>query len=82
MGMVRESEDMQKEICEILLNAGYAQLISEKINAGTELSVRILLLSYDVVLGGKKILSMNHPENAITVYRAMLADFRGNIYIG
>ena len=79
MGMVRESEDMQKEICEILLNAGYAQLISEKINAGTELSVRILPLSYD---GGKKILSMNHPETAITVYRAMLADFRGNIYIG
>lgn len=82
MGMVRESEDMQGEINRILASAGYEQLISAQINATTDLSVCIRPLCYDVVLGGKNIVSCNCPENAVAIYRAMLADFKGEIYNG
>ncbi len=82
MGMVNQSEDMQREISGIFLKAGVTQLISEKINASTDLSVRVCPLCYDVVLNEKKIASFNCPENALTVYLAMLADFRGDIYNG
>ena len=82
MGMVNQSEEMQREISRILLKAGATQLISEKINASTDLSVCVCPLCYDVVLNEKKIASFNCPENAVTVYRAMLADLKGEIYHG
>lgn len=80
MGMVRESEDMQEEIHEMLTEAGKVPLVSTHVNSTTELSVCIRPFCYDVVLGGKNLLSFNHPENAFTVYRVMLADLKGNIY--
>lgn len=82
MGMVRESEDMQREINEILINAGCPKLISTKISASTELSVCVRPLCYDVMLGGKHIVSCNCPENAVTVYNVMRADFKGDVYHG
>lgn len=82
MGMVRESEDMQREINRILTAAGYEQLISTQINATTDLSVCIRPLCYDVVFGGKNIVSCNCPENAITIYNAMRADFKGEVWHG
>lgn len=82
MGMVRESEDMQKEINRILAAAGYEKLISTQINASTDLSVCVRPLCYDVVLGGKNIVSCNLPENAVAIYHAMRADFKGEIYNG
>lgn len=82
MGMVRESEDMQREINEILINAGCSKLISTQINASTELSVCARPLCYDVMLSGKAILSLNCPENAVIVYNVMRADFKGDIYHG
>lgn len=82
MGMVRESEDMQKEINRILTAAGYEQLISTQINASTDLSVHIRPLCYDVMLNGKHIVSCNCLENAITIYNAMCADFKGDVYNG
>lgn len=82
MGMVYELEEMKKEINDILLKAGYAQLLSTQINATTALSVCIRPLTYDVVLGEKNIVSCNCPENAVTIYKAMMADFKGDIYNG
>lgn len=82
MGIVRESEDMQREINRILTAAGYEQLISTQINATTDLSVCIRPLCYDVVLGGKNIVSCNCPENAIIIYHAMCADFKGEVWHG
>lgn len=88
MGMVYQSEDMQKEademqkrIDDILEKVDY-RVMSTDINATTEMSVRIRPLSYDVVLGGKNIVSLNNVENAITIYHAMMADFKGDIYHG
>lgn len=93
MGMVREYEDMDKEYKdtgktgahagetdELLEQAQKPPLLSTQINATTDLSVCIRPLCYDVVLGGKHIASFNCPENAITVYHAMRADFKGDVY--
>lgn len=82
MGMVREQEDMEKEVCEMLSSMGDIQLLSTQVNASTELSVCARPLSYDIFLGGKHVLSFNCPENAITVYHAMRADFNGDIWHG
>ncbi len=82
MGMVRESEDMQRELNEILEHAQKPPLLSTQINATTDLSVCIRPLCYDVVLGGKNIVSCNCPENAITIYHAMRADFKGEVWHG
>lgn len=82
MGMVRESEDMQKEVNEIVRALENPPLLSAKINAMTDLSVCVRPLCYDVLLSGKKILSLNCPENAVVIYYAMLADLKGEIYHG
>ena len=82
MGMVRESEDMQRELREVLAQAEKPPLLSTQVNATTDLSVCIRPLCYDVVLGGKHIVSCNCPENAITIYNAMRADFKGEVYHG
>ena len=82
MGMVRESEDMQWELREVLAQAEKPPLLSTQVNATTDLSVCIRPLCYDVVLGGKHIVSCNCPENAITIYHAMRADFKGEVYHG
>lgn len=82
MGMVYGSEEMRKEIYDMLTNAGHARLLSTQINATTALSVCVRPLTYDVVLGEKNIVSCNCPENAITIYMAMMADFKGDIYNG
>lgn len=82
MGMVYESEDMQKEIDEMLTEAGNVQLFSTAVNSTTALSLCARPLTYDVVLGSKNIVSLNNLENAVTIYRAMMADFRGDIYHG
>ncbi len=82
MGMVRQSEDMQREINEILEQAQKPPLISTKINAATDLSVYIRALCFDVMLNDKHIVSCNCPENAVTIYHAMQADFKGEVYHG
>lgn len=82
MGMVRESEDMQRELREVLAQAEKPPLLSTQVNATTDLSVCIRPLCYDVVLGGKHIVSCNCPENAVTVYNVMRADFKGEVYHG
>lgn len=82
MGMVRDSEDMQREVNEMLEQAQKPPLISTQINATTELSVYIRPLCYDVMLNNKNIVSCNCPENAIAIYYAMRADFRGEVYNG
>lgn len=82
MGMVRESEDLQREIDKMLTDAGILQIYSTQVNASTELSLCARPLSYDVVLGGKNIVSCNCPENAVTIYHAMRADFKGEVYYG
>lgn len=82
MGMVYESEEMQREIDDMLTETGNLQLFSTQVNATTALSVCARPLTYDIVLGGKNMVSLNNLENAVTIYRAMLADFRGNVYLG
>lgn len=82
MGMVREYEDMERETAEMLKTAQRPPLLSTQINAATDLSVCIRPLCYDVMLGGKHVVSLNCPENAITIYHAMRADFKGEIYHG
>lgn len=82
MGMVYESEEMQREIDDMLTETGNLQLFSAQVNATTALSVCARPLTYDIVLGGKNMVSLNNLENAVTIYRAMLADFRGNVYLG
>lgn len=82
MGMVYESEEMQKEIDEMLTEAGNVQLCSTEVNATTTLSLCACPLTYDVVLGGRNIVSLNNVENAIIIYCAMMADFKGEIYHG
>lgn len=82
MGMVYESEEMQREIDDMLTETGNLQLFSTQVNATTALSVCARPLTYDIVLGGKNMVSLNNLENAVTTYRAMLADFRGNVYLG
>lgn len=82
MGMVRESEDLQAEIQKMMTDAGILRLYSTQVNASTELSLCARPLSYDVVLGGRNIASFNCPENAVTVYHAMRADFNGEVYHG
>lgn len=82
MGMVYESEEMQREIDDMLTETGNLQLCSTQVNATTALSVCARPLTYDIVLGGKNMVSLNNLENAVTIYRAMLADFRGNVYLG
>lgn len=82
MGMVYESEDMQKEIDEMLTETGNVQLFSTLVNASTSLSLCARPLTYDVVLGGKNIVSLNNIENAVIIYRAMMADFKGDVYHG
>lgn len=82
MGMVYESEEMQREIDDMLTETGNLQLFSTQVNATTALSVCARPLTYDIVLGGKNMVFLNNLENAVTIYRAMLADFRGNVYLG
>lgn len=82
MGMVYQSEEMQKEIDEMLTETGNVQLLSTEINATTILSLCARPLTFDVVLGGRNIVSLNNVENAITIYHAMMADFKGKIYHG
>lgn len=82
MGMVYQSEEMQKEIDEMLTEAGNVQLCSTEVNATTTLSLCACPLTYDVVLGGRNIVSLNNVENAIIIYCAMMADFKGEIYHG
>lgn len=82
MGMVRESEEMQREIDEMPTQAGNLQLLSTQINASTDLSVCVRPLCYDVVLGSKTIVSLNNQENAVVIYQAMRADFKGEVYNG
>ena len=82
MGMVYESEEMQREIDDMLTETGNLQLFSTQVNATTALSVCARPLTYDIVLGGTNMVSLNNLENAVTIYRAMLADFRGNVYLG
>lgn len=82
MGMDYESEEMQREIDDMLTETGNLQLFSTQVNATTALSVCARPLTYDIVLGGKNMVSLNNLENAVTIYRAMLADFRGNVYLG
>lgn len=81
MGMVREYEDLQKEVNEMTEGNGI-QLLSTDINKSTELSVCARPLCYDVVLGNKCIVSLNCPENAIVIYQALRADFKGEVYNG
>lgn len=81
MGMVRELEDMQIEVNNMLM-AGSLQLLSTEINASTDLSVCVRPLCYDIVLGNKKVVSLNLPENAVAIYQAMRADFKGEVYHG
>lgn len=82
MGMVYQSEEMQKEIKEILKKVGKYKVLSTEINAQTELSLCILPLTFDVILGEKTIISLNHCENAIIIYRAIMADLKGEVYHG
>lgn len=82
MGMVYQSEEMQKEIDEMLTETGNVQLFSTEVNATTALSLCARPLTFDVVLGGRNIVSLNEVENAITIYQAMRADFKGEIYHG
>lgn len=82
MGMVYESEEMQREINDMLTETGSLQLFSTQVNATTALSVCARPLTYDVVLGGKNMVSLNNLENAVTIYNAMRADFKGEVYNG
>lgn len=82
MGKVSEYEDMQKEVEEMQKASENLQLLSTQINASTDLSVCVRPLCYDVVLGGKNIVSLNLPENAIAIYQAMRADYKGEVYNG
>lgn len=82
MGMIRESEEMQKEVDEMLAKAEDYQLLSTKIYANTDLTLKVCPLCYDVVLGSKNVVSLNKMENAITIYQAMRADFKGEVYHG
>lgn len=82
MGMVYKSEEMQKEIDDMLTETGNLQLCSTQVNATTALSVCARPLTYDVVLGNKNMVSLNNLENAITIYQAMRSDFKGEVYNG
>lgn len=82
MGMIRESEEMQKEVDEMFANAEDYQILSTEINASTDLSVKVCPLCYDVVLGNEKVISLNNVENAIIIYHAMRADLKGDVYNG
>lgn len=82
MDKIGEPEEMQRKVSEMLLNAGNIRLLSTEINASTDLEVYARPLTYDVVLGGKSIVSLNHPENAITIYQIMRADLKGEVYDG
>lgn len=82
MGMVREYEDMERETAEMLKTAENPPLLSTQVNATTDLSVYIRPLCYDVMLNEKHIVSCNCPENATTIYHAMRADFKGEVFHG
>lgn len=82
MGMVRESEDMLREVQRMYEEIENLKILSTQINASTDLSVCARPLCYDVILGGKIIVSANLPENAFTIYHAMRADYKGEVYHG
>lgn len=82
MGMIRESEEMQKEVAKMQKATENIQLLSTEINASTTLSVCARPLCYDVVLGSENVVSLNNLENANTIYQAMRADFKGEVYHG
>lgn len=82
MGMVYQSEEMQREIIENLEKVGKYKVLSTEINATNELSLCILPLTFDVILGDETIVSLNHCENAIIIYRAIMADLKGEVFNG
>lgn len=82
MGMIYESERMQEEAKEILKKAGAYKVLSTEVNATTDLSLCVLPFKFDIVLGGKTILSLDKVENAYIIYNVLCADLKGKVYHG
>lgn len=58
------------------------KILSTQINASTDLSVYVRPHCCDVIFGGKTIVSVNNIVNAYTIYHALRADFKGEVYHG